>query len=423
MAKIVANEFVLNVNHENLKDMIKRSYYSNVPVMIWGAPGIGKSSVVRQAAEEIAQRATEQGLEFLEWNKLNSAQRKALASATDNTGKFIYGDCRLSQYDPSDWAMPWVQSGDDTDMVWAPSQMLRAFAVPGTQGMLFLDELPQAQPSVQNAAYQIILDRMYKDVCFQNIRMVAAGNRTMDGGNQYAYPPALANRFTHVELMSPDGKEWVQNWARDNGVHPLICAFIQARPHMLYEDTGKTENRRYAWPSPRSWEMASKLLYSGAQYESSNAEAWVSQAFNLLYVSVGKGAAMEFQAYMLTLHDVFLEDFLKDPNKIEDASTDVQLGIQAMLEFHAKNVAKKSADKDKIKLLEQVVAILECNFRADMKCMFFGGVLRAFRESQSVSGWSVITKILHGKDNAKLLERYEKQYFRQAEMLTGKKIK
>lgn len=422
MAKNVVNDFVLNTDHKGLKDMVKRSYRSNVPLMIWGAPGIGKSSVVRQAAEEIAKHATEAGLEFLEWNALTSAQRKALANATDNTGKFIYGDCRLSQYDPSDWAMPWVQK-DDTDMVWAPSQMLRAFAVPGTSGMLFLDELPQAQPSVQNAAYQIILDRMYKDVCFQNIRMVAAGNRTMDGGNQYAYPPALANRFIHVELGSPDGKDWVQNWARDNGIHPLICAFIQARPHMLYEDTGKTENRRYSWSSPRSWEMASKLLHSGAQYEPSNADAWVSQAFNLLYIAVGKGAAMEFQAYMLTLHDVFLEDFLKNPKKIEDASTDIQLGIQAMLEFEAKRVAQKGTEKEKITLLTQVADMLECEFRADMKCMFFGGLLRSFRESESKAGWTVISSLLQGKNNAKLMDRYEKQYFRQAEMLTGKKIR
>lgn len=409
------NEFTLNMNHAGLEDMLVRTYGANIPIMIWGAPGIGKSTVVRASAKRIAESHKE---EFLDWNSLSAAQRKALATSTDNTGKFIYADCRLSQYDPSDWAMPWVQSVD-VDMVWAPSQVLRAFAVPGTSGMMFLDELPQAMPAVQNAAYQIILDRGYKDICFQNIRMVAAGNRSADGGNQYAFAPALANRLTHVELTSPYGKDWVASWARDHEIHPLICAFIGARPDNLYEDTGKTENRRYAWASPRSWEMASKLLHSLPIYEQANAEHWVAKAYELLYMTVGKGAAMEFQAYMLTLHDVFLEDYIKDPSKIREASVDIQLGVQAMWESHAKQLAMGKDDKAKVYLITQSLELVEQKFRADMRGMFLGGLLRAFRKDASTSGTRVINDLL--KDNAKLHKRFQAVSSEFIELLTGQK--
>lgn len=421
MAKVeVKSDFVRSVNHKDAVETIKTMYNADVPMMMWGAPGIGKSVTVIETAKSIAGML---GLEFIEWNALSTAERNALANSLDNKGKFIYGDCRLSQYDPSDWALPWVdRENEDSGMKWLPSQLLKAYSVPGTKGMLFLDELPQATPSVQNAAYQIILDRQYKDVCFKGIRMVAAGNRSSDGGNQYAFAPALANRLCHVELNTPSSEDWVK-WARDNGVHPMICAFIKSRPDCLYEETGKTENRRYAWASPRSWEMVSKLLNAMPPMDAANREGWVSDAYYMLHSTVGKGAALEFQAFMLTLHDVFLEDYLKNPELLKDASIDIQLGVQAMLEAHAINVINKGDDKETIKLIDQHFNIFEANLRNDIKAIFLSSMLRVFRQKDgNIAGKQVIVKLLEKHKKKDMLSKFKGYVNELIYLLTGQRI-
>lgn len=421
MAKVeVKSDFVINVNHAGAVKHIKLKYEADTPVMLWGAPGIGKSVTILETAKSIAKA---KGLEFIEWNALSTAERNALANSVDNTGKFIYGDCRLSQYDPSDWALPWVDKGnEDAGMKWLPSQLLKAFSVFGTKGLLFLDELPQATPSVQNAAYQIILDRQYKDVCFKGIRMVAAGNRSSDGGNQYAFAPALANRITHMELITPGAEDWVK-WARDNDVHPMICAFLKSRPDCLYEETGKTENRRYAWASPRSWEMVSKQFNVLPPLDAANRENWTYEAFEIVHSTVGKGAALEFQAFMLTLHDVFLEDYLKNPEMLKDASIDVQLGVQAMLEAHSRSVVQKGEDKEMLKLIEQHYAIFDANLRADIKAVFMSSMLRCFKPQNSdVSGSYAIRKFLEKTKKKELLSKFNGYINELIYLLTGEHV-
>ena len=66
---------------------------------------------------------------------------------------------------------------------------------------LFLDEMNSAAPSVQAAAYQLILNRKVGQYKLpDNVSVVAAGNREADKGVTYRMPAPLANRFIHLEL-------------------------------------------------------------------------------------------------------------------------------------------------------------------------------------------------------------------------------
>lgn len=404
------NNMIHRCDHKGLEQLVRTMYGANRPFMIWGAPGIGKSETVLSMAKKIAK---DSDLEFVEWSRITRAERNALAASVDNTGKFIYGDVRLSQYDPSDFAIPGY-SDSGKEMEWFPSQLLKAYSVKGAAGILFMDELPQAIPAVQNAAYQIILDRGYKEASFQNIRMIAAGNRSADGGNQYAFAPALANRFSHVELLTPSGKEWVK-WAQRNGVHPMVCAFISARDNMLYEQTGKTENRRFAWPSPRSWKTASDLLNTLPEYEPGIADSWLDTTGTLLSCSVGTGASMEFDAYVRVLHDVVLDKFLEEPDKFPEISVDCQLGVIAMLESRLTSVARKSTTKEKHKILKQAFALLDQKVRPEIWAMLIGATVRPFHPEGGTirrNGYDIIMDILKevgDKEGQKTMKKLEER--------------
>ena len=212
-------------------------------VMIWGPPGVGKSSIVSTVA-----RTTD--LDVI--------------------------DVRLSQLAPTDLrGLPVPADGVSR---WFPPEFLPREG----NGILFLDELNMAAPTMQGVAQQLILDRRVGSYTLPDGWFVwAAGNRKEDRASVFEMPAPLANRFVHVEVEPDLGS--FRKWAMTpstSGVLPIderITAFLAFRPQLLHS----IDPKRPAWPSPRSWEMASSLLRAGLP---------VSPA-------VGEGAATEFEGF------------------------------------------------------------------------------------------------------------------------------
>jgi hypothetical protein len=206
-------------------------------VMIWGPPGIGKSSIV-------AQCASEHGLELV--------------------------DLRLSQLAPTDLrGLP--VPGDGVSHWYPPEFLPRSGA-----GILFLDEINMAPPVLQGIAQQLILDRKVGSYTVPDGWFVwAAGNRKEDKAAVFDMPAPLANRFIHLDVDADF--ESFKAYALNTGLDERLLAFLAFRTNLLHKSDGKQP----AWPSPRSWEMASKLKSVGLPIEP----------------AVGLAAASEFEAF------------------------------------------------------------------------------------------------------------------------------
>ena len=138
----------------------------HTPVMLWGPPGVGKSDMVRQ-----------------------TAMRHQVPVI----------DIRLSQMEPSD--LRGIPFRVDGHVEWAVPAILPDARRHGTSGILFLDEITSAPPSVSAAAYQLILDRRLGEYQVPpGWAIFAAGNRQGDRGVTYTMPAPLANRFSHFEV-------------------------------------------------------------------------------------------------------------------------------------------------------------------------------------------------------------------------------
>ena len=194
----------------------------HTPVMLWGAPGIGKSQIISQVAIE-------------------------------HNVPMI--DIRLSQMEPSDLRGIPFKNGDLVD--WSIPSLLPDAARHGEQGILFLDEITSAPPTVSAAAYQLILDRRLGDYIVPDGWVIfAAGNRQGDRGVTYSMPAPLANRFSHYELdvNLDDGVAW----AYKNNIDERIIGFLRYRPEHLFEFD--PAHNPVAFPSPRTWEFAHRAL-------------------------------------------------------------------------------------------------------------------------------------------------------------------
>ena len=196
-----------------------------VPTFLWGAPGIGKSSIVKQIARE------------------------------KNIG-FI--DLRLALMDPTDLKGIPFYDKESHSALWAPP----AFLPREGEGILFLDELNSAAPSVQASAYQLILDRCVGEyVLPEGWAIVAAGNREGDRGVTYRMPAPLANRFVHFE-MEVSLEDW-RDWAYKSGLDTRIISYIAYKREDLFTFDPKSDTKSFA--TPRSWEYVDSILKAKIQ--------------------------------------------------------------------------------------------------------------------------------------------------------------
>lgn len=277
-----------------------RSGY-HTPVMLWGAPGVGKSDMIRQ-----------------------------IGQSHDTT----VIDIRLSQMEPSDLrGIPFRQA---EQVEWAIPSMLPDATRHGDQGVLFLDEITSAPPSVSAAAYQLILDRKLGDYQVPDgWAIFAAGNRQGDRGVTYAMPAPLANRFSHynVDINLDD---WVQ-WAYQADLDERLIAFLRFRPERLF-DFDPAHNPM-AFPSPRSWEFAHRALKKFSDQPLLLTDA--------LQACVGASAGMELKTYIDSLDQMpDLDAILRGESTEIPKAIDLQYAVAAALVARAIKV-QSQADWEK----------------------------------------------------------------------------
>tara|TARA_R110000796_G_scaffold66253_1_gene152579 strand:+ start:329 stop:1414 length:1086 start_codon:yes stop_codon:yes gene_type:complete len=242
------------VTPNSAKKSIVRAFKKKRPLFLWGPPGIGKSDIVHQIGEQMEAKVI---------------------------------DIRLSLWEPTDIkGIPYFDPNQNK-MVWgAPSELPDAeMAAKYKFIILFLDEMNSAAPSVQAAAYQLILNRKVGQYTLpDNVLIIAAGNREADKGVTYRMPAPLANRFVHLEL-AVNFDDWFQ-WAVDNKVHRDVVGYLTFAKKDLYDFDPRSPSRSFA--TPRSWTFVSELLEDDDDDNTTT---------DLVSGAVGEGLAVKFMAH------------------------------------------------------------------------------------------------------------------------------
>jgi AAA domain (dynein-related subfamily) len=267
---------------------------ANVPVLLWGAPGTGKTSVV-----------------------------EALGAASGMAVEVVIGSIR----EPSDFAgLPVVTDGGV--VLSPPSWAVRLAAAGG--GLLFLDELTTSPPAVQAAMLRVVLERSVGDLSLPaEVRIVAAANPPEQAADGWDLAAPLANRLVHLDwtvdastvadglvLGFPDQSvpqaRAASSAGADANARAAVAGFLRVRPMLLLQVPRQSTSAGRGWPSPRSWETVARLI---AACEVTGASAEVQAA--LVVGAVGEGAGIEFLSW---LENADLPDpamVLADPDSFE----------------------------------------------------------------------------------------------------------
>ena len=247
----------------NAKAALLEYIEQDIPAFMWGAPGLGKSDIVREIARDL-------------------------------DAPLI--DLRAALLDPVDLrGLPAISDGRAQ---WLPPAFLPDAQRDGEGGILFLDELNAAPPSVQTACFQLVLDRRVGEYRLPaSWRIIAAGNRQSDKAAAQRMPSALANRFAHIDVEA--SPEAFCDWAARSNLNPIIPAFIRFRPALLH----KMEGELRAFPTPRAWSKVAKVL-----------DAPASIRFQLIAGLVGEPAAVEIEGFLrVWLSLPSIKTILSDP--------------------------------------------------------------------------------------------------------------
>ena len=250
---------------------------SKTNLFIWGPPGIGKSAIVRQFADDRC-------LPSYPGYKVKDG---ICYDPEDNPcTRPWFVDLRLSQVDPVELAgVPYV-TGNRT--CYAAPHWWPDFSRP--VGVIFLDELPQAPVANQNAA----LEPCGKERSLRGYVLppgwiiVAAGNRITDRAGAGRITTALADRFAHVELVV-SWDDW-RDWAFSAGINLDVLAWLSFKKgSCLYDFDPSKAQEELVFASPRSWETVASLLTEGIDAD---------LRFPTFSGIIGRGQAAELCAFL-----------------------------------------------------------------------------------------------------------------------------
>ncbi|GLY54221.1 MoxR family ATPase [Lentzea sp. NBRC 102530] len=294
------------------------------PVFLWGAPGIGKSSLVRKFAAEL-------GLECvtLLGTQLAPEDLIGVPELVGGRSRFAPPES-IARHDPY---------------------------------CLFLDELNASAPEVQKAFYSLILDRRIGSYELpKGSIVIGAGNRAVDNALARPMASALVNRMIHVHLTA-SARDWL-SWARENDIHPWVLEYLTQRPDHLWSAAPKVEE---TFSTPRGWHMLSDALHSFGDDVSEEILGV------LAFGTVTANHASMFKAYVKTVRNAYgLEAVLRGDTRWPSAPQDRDLlyflgeAFRARLvkelphdKAHASAAGKQLAHRGKALLLELAELSLE----------------------------------------------------------------
>lgn len=273
------------------EDMVKHLIDQNEVPMLWGAPGIGKTDLPHQIANE-------RGWPLFEFHA-------ALRETVDLRG--IPVPDMVSR--KTEWLVPAELPQESRD---------------GMEGILYCDEINQAPPQLQGVLGGLVLYGTIGDYRLpKGWRVICSGNRVADRASAQRMPTHKRNRLAHIHVKV-DLESWCR-WANRNNIAPEMVAFLRLRPALLHRMPRGDEN---AFPTPRTLTKASKFV---------NAPARLRQ--KLITSLVGHDVAGELEGFIGIYRSIgSVADIINDPDN-------AALPNEESLKYAVATALSRAADK------------------------------------------------------------------------------
>jgi len=284
----------------HIEKLLKRTILTRVPALFWGPPGVGKSSVIRSFCRK-------QGYECItiiasyrepqDFGGLPVIDQKGI-----RVGDRDYVVARLA---PPDWAVKAATSD--------------------RPAVAFIDEITCTPPAVQAPLLRVVNELVVGEFQLppERVAVIAAANPPEQAAGGWDLAPPLANRFAHFQF-NLDRADWAERfptywgappeikfagevldaekWARSRS---LVAAYINARQLALLRVPDEASNASRAWPSPRSWDAASRFMAIAGDD--------ADEVIEMVSGCIGPADTTEFATWLKQMDLPDPEEILKNP--------------------------------------------------------------------------------------------------------------
>lgn len=307
-------------------------------LFLHGRPGLAKSAIMRQIAEE-------RNLLYIDI-RLSTADETDLgawpiADKIESNGSYkyqvLYGVPRFFR-----------RAIDSKNTINSKTNQKYDGAI------IHFEEFNRASSSVRNAAMGILLERVVaqEEYLPEYVYLVASGNLGDEDGTEVEeIDAAQKNRFIHVhhDIIAT---EWLE-WAESNNVHKYVTEYIKANQTSFYpREQGDVEKDYGAFPTPRSWTFLSNFIISleneGLEDTAildvltSDSKSFVGSAYSSKFVTfVREYIANKLISAEHILKNMSTKKFLSKLEKMDE--TNFHAIMVQFEEYNWKNVIEKEA--------------------------------------------------------------------------------
>lgn len=264
----------VNLKASQATEFLTRYIPAGIPVMLIGAPGVGKSSIVESAAEAA-------GCDLI-------LSHPVVSDPTDAKG------------------LPWP-SKDGESASFLPFGEL-AQAVKATKPTVwFLDDLGQASPAVQASYMQLLLARQVNGHKLPDcVTFIAATNRRTDRAGVSGILTPVLSRFGAIIGIEASVDDWTA-WALGANMPPELISFLRFKTDLLHVFDPQKANDMENFPCPRTWESVGKAM---------KMDLPTDLEFAAFAGAVGEAAAIELKAFLTMLRGNMpnIDGILLDPD-------------------------------------------------------------------------------------------------------------
>ena len=296
------------------------------PIFLYGPPGIGKTAIMEQIAEEM-------GIGIVSYSMTHHTRQSAIGLPFI-TKKVFDG----KEYDVSEYTM--------SEILASVYEYIEKSGK--TEGILFLDEINCVSETLSPSMLRFL---QYKAFGSHSVPdgwiIVTAGNPPEYNKSVRDYDIATLDRIKKIDV-SADYDVW-REYAVNMNIHPSIIAYLDVKKSDFYTIQTTTEGKNFV--TARGWEDLSRMI---CVFEKKNIEIDISLIQQYLQsTTVAESFTDYFETYQNLAKSFSTKDVIDgNPNnelsqKLQSASVSEKLGFINILSSEAGNILKIPVNHNK----------------------------------------------------------------------------
>lgn len=208
---------------------------SQRPVFLMGPPGIGKTAIMKQVADEL-------GVGLVSYSMTHHTRQSALGLPL--IVRKTYGG---KEYEVSEYTM--------SEIIASVYDMMEASGV--KEGILFLDEINCVSETLTPTMLQFLQYKTFgRHSVPEGWLVVTAGNPTEYNRSAREFDIVTWDRLKRIDI-EPDYPAW-KEYALKKGVHASVLTYLDARKENFYKVETTVDGKRFV--TARGWDDLSDMI-------------------------------------------------------------------------------------------------------------------------------------------------------------------